>query len=728
MSAERRLEELRARLDLSRGSASLVLVLVDHDAAIEDTKRALAGVIGSLPMAVADLGACDVETGPARWAELTRARAADAYLLSFAPQSPLSGPPFARLLNAERELLRRLAGPLVLVVSGETERVLRRHAPDFFTWIAQTYELPAATEIANLAKRLGAAPAAVEPVVPDEEPIRFLHVSDIHLRPGRVSRYDQDRVLRGLMAFLERDRAGFPLDVMFVTGDLAQSGAAGEYALVVEFLKRLMDATGVPRERVFVVPGNHDVDRNVGKWLLRTLGKDEEAVAFFEDAKSRAFHTKKLEAYRHAMSELLGDGRPLGLAVGEDAVEMVEVRGSRMAVASFNTAWFAQGDDDKGKLWLGEPNVDRAGQRIADLEARFAVALMHHPLDELHELERDNVGHYLERSFDLLLRGHLHKDKTRAIATQRGGYVEVAGPAAYQGSQWPNGCFLGEIRPEARKVRLRPQAYASGADGWVLDTKVFPDDASEGYVHTFAVTEKRRLKSAATRRLAKAAEEAVRDASPAELESLADQLGVTRSAEAPRRVVVQRTVSAARAQVVDPALWRDSQEHMTELTLVARCNDILHADNARSGGRISPSEPRFLERGLSRIAGMVRELRGRGSGEPRLAPGVLDTAWRNMRVVFNAPCSPRYAPPWSVELWGAAGGPDDQHAVIVVPALPDVAADRESGLGVLDTYLESSHAAHGALVLFNALSPAESEPQLDHAKTPAGRDVLLLRL
>lgn len=66
------------------------------------------------------------------------------------------------------------------------------------------------------------------------------------------------------------------------------------------------------------------------------------------------------------------------------------------------------------------------------------------------------------------------EDAGGPIASQRGGYVEVAAPAAYQGSQWPNGCFLGEIRPKARTVRLRPYAYAAGPDPWVLDTKELP--------------------------------------------------------------------------------------------------------------------------------------------------------------------------------------------------------------------------------------------------------------
>jgi predicted MPP superfamily phosphohydrolase len=547
MTIDPRLAELRLRLEVARGSATLVVTLAEADDAVEGARRALLGILGAAPMNVADLGACDSETGPSRWAKLTREQTADAYLLTFVPGSALAGRPFAELLNTERDWLRELAGPLVLVVSRETEKILRRHAPDFFTWIAQTYELPRASELIALAGQVEPSPVAIEPAVPEEDPIRFLHISDIHLRPQTVKRYDQDRVLRGLVQFLERDREGFPLDLIFVTGDLAHSGKTEEYVLVVELLRKLMEVTGVPAERMFVVPGNHDVDRGVGKWLLRTPANGEAADEFFEDARSRVFHEQKLASYKSGIGGLLGEKRPLGLAVGEEAVELVEVRGARLAVASFNSAWFAQGDDDSGKLRLGEPNVDRAGQRVGDLEVPFAVALMHHPTEELHQDERDNVERYLERSFDLVLRGHLHRNKTRAIASQRGGYVEVAGPAAYQGSPWPNGCFLGEIRPRARSVLLRPYMYASGADPWVIDAKAFPDDDQDGYRHTFMVPEKRRMKSAVTRRREQAVEEAVKMAPPAEQRKLARDLGVAQSGNESLSDLVERTAKAARS-------------------------------------------------------------------------------------------------------------------------------------------------------------------------------------
>lgn len=143
-------------------------------------------------------------------------------------------------------------------------------------------------------------------------------------------------------------------------------------------------------------------------------------------------------------------------------MEVVDVEG-RLARWPRSTPPRSPGDDDKFKLWIGDPNVQRAIDRVADEEALFAIALMHHPFEDLHPVDRTDVERQVERGFDLLLRGHLHNPQAHSLAGRlRGGFIQVAAPASYQGSQWGNGCFLGEIRPRARTVRLRPYMYASG--------------------------------------------------------------------------------------------------------------------------------------------------------------------------------------------------------------------------------------------------------------------------
>ncbi|TKD02479.1 metallophosphoesterase family protein [Polyangium fumosum] len=729
MTPEARIEELSARLSLAQGSPSLLVVVAESDATLDEARGLLVGILQRAPMHMEDLGACDVDMGPARWVELTHERAADAYVLSAAPWGPFSGGAFAGLLNAEREFLRRLAGPVLLVVSRETERILRQKAPDFFTWAARTYELPAPAELVAMARKLGALPERAPGVPSEEPPLRFLHLSDLHLRPQRVKRYDQDRVLRGLVDFLAQDRARFPLDLIFVTGDLAHSGKPDEFALVVDLFEHLLEVTGVAPSHFFVVPGNHDVDRDVGRWLRRTLDKDEEAIAFFEDEHARRFHMQKLEAYRAALAPLLGQDRALGLGVGAHAVEVVTVRGVRIAVASFNSAFFAQGDDDHGKLWLGEPNVDRASDRITDEGARAAIALMHHPFEELHELERDIIEHRFERLFDLVLRGHMHQPKSRGIASQRGGFVELAAPSAYQGSPWPNGCLLGELRPRSGKVRITPYTYASGADPWVLDTKVFPDDAKDGYAHTFGVPEKKRTPSTLRRHLARATEEAVEAAPEAVQRQVAKELGIEAPSSRMSKAVAKKVARAAAAKVDDPALLAnvvDERRMSTALSKTAA--DELEAEGST---RIPRSDPHFLEKALGRVAEFIhRKLRGKVAKDAAREEMLVQLIATALSHVVDGPVSVERSFPEATRPDIFIGNPNDVPAIrsiIEVHLLRRIGDALPKQFEQIERCLQSGEVAHGALVVVHT-GEGDEEARIEHEKTAAGREVLVLHL
>lgn len=103
-------------------------------------------------------------------------------------------------------------------------------------------------------------------------PICWLHISDIHMSARDA--WSQDVVLTAMCGQIKQQRAkGEAADFILVTGDLAFSGKAGEYALVAEFFDALCAASGVPKERMFCVPGNHDIDRD--RQILCLLGARE---------------------------------------------------------------------------------------------------------------------------------------------------------------------------------------------------------------------------------------------------------------------------------------------------------------------------------------------------------------------------------------------------------------------------------------------------------------------
>jgi len=110
--------------------------------------------------------------------------------------------------------------------------------------------------------------------------ITWLHISDFHIRSGDP--YDRDQVLGALVRSVADYRhQGRSPDLIFATGDIAHSGKQAEYDLVGKFFDDLLTAAGLAKERLFVIPGNHDVDRDLGVGLARTLDSREEADKYF---------------------------------------------------------------------------------------------------------------------------------------------------------------------------------------------------------------------------------------------------------------------------------------------------------------------------------------------------------------------------------------------------------------------------------------------------------------
>ncbi|MGH4024392.1 MAG: trypsin-like peptidase domain-containing protein [Pseudonocardiaceae bacterium] len=119
--------------------------------------------------------------------------------------------------------------------------------------------------------------------------LTVLHVSDPqfghrHLFGGNgLTSTDQahDILFRRLhddLAALAQD-PGLRPDLMVVTGDLAEWGLGSEYEQVVQFLAALTEAVELPRSRVAIVPGNHDVNRRACQaYFFRQEADEREPV------------------------------------------------------------------------------------------------------------------------------------------------------------------------------------------------------------------------------------------------------------------------------------------------------------------------------------------------------------------------------------------------------------------------------------------------------------------
>ncbi|WP_437942820.1 metallophosphoesterase family protein [Sorangium sp. So ce341] len=109
-------------------------------------------------------------------------------------------------------------------------------------------------------------------------------MSDLHVRgPRETEAWRRRRVLgeaweRNLDDLV---KDGIPIDLVCFTGDVADHGTSEEYRPATEFVEATLGRLHVPKERFFVVAGNHDIHRrtNQAAWKkLRSLLFDVPAI------------------------------------------------------------------------------------------------------------------------------------------------------------------------------------------------------------------------------------------------------------------------------------------------------------------------------------------------------------------------------------------------------------------------------------------------------------------
>lgn len=88
--------------------------------------------------------------------------------------------------------------------------------------------------------------------------VRWLHISDFHLNKQGV---DSQRMRNRLPEYLQK--LGLKCDYIFFTGDLRYAPECKFAPQTDLYLKKICESVGNTVDRLFIVPGNHDIDRDI---------------------------------------------------------------------------------------------------------------------------------------------------------------------------------------------------------------------------------------------------------------------------------------------------------------------------------------------------------------------------------------------------------------------------------------------------------------------------------
>lgn len=304
--------------------------------------------------------------------------------------------------------------------------------------------------------------------------VRCLHISDVHL--SGLNLYDENRLASSLCAALPKlaERFGHP-DFIVFSGDIAKTGAVREYHEATKFFDKLLEATSISKDRLFVVPGNHDVDRKRSTGLARTLTSRTESDSLFSGDPVPHIANRQIN-FKNWYEEYFEHKREFLFSTTVQHPIEFDVEGTSFSIWCINSAAFSFDDHDQGKLLIGQRCLEEALDQCTREKDSLQIAVLHHPLFWLSEVERSSIKALLKDNFDLVLHGHLHETSIEAVIDDTAGVIIAAAGAVYQGSQWPNTAHFLEFSESS--VRVLPIMYIpSPRETWALDTSVFPDSA-----------------------------------------------------------------------------------------------------------------------------------------------------------------------------------------------------------------------------------------------------------
>jgi len=202
--------------------------------------------------------------------------------------------------------------------------------------------------------------------------LRILHLSDLHERgpreaePWRRRRTLGDAWDRNLAELLQDG----PVDLVCFSGDAADWGLPEEYEAATGFFEAILERLHVSRDRLFLVPGNHDINRKIESdaWqslrMVLSAGVDSLAFSRWMNGRGAAppgveqsWRDRLLEreaAYRKWLRETLKrpELAPDGLGYGVT----LQLPGWTFPIhiLGLDTAWLCGDDSDAGRLHLTE--------------------------------------------------------------------------------------------------------------------------------------------------------------------------------------------------------------------------------------------------------------------------------------------------------------------------------------------------------------------------------------
>ena len=310
--------------------------------------------------------------------------------------------------------------------------------------------------------------------------LTWLHLSDWHHRDFPIDPEEvRDDLVRDIKERSSISRDLEKIDFVVFSGDAAYDGKAEEYEDVKkEFFERILEAAGdVSPRRLFIVPGNHDLDKTelekLPEEFLNEAPTKEEVDKWLKDDLKREQLLRPFKDFRSFVSGYTGQDSP-----DYSNIRTIEVNGKAVSLLGVNSAWFCRRHFDKqgkpkdyGFLRVGKRQIHRPLEQIS--KSDFRIAVLHHSQQWLEYFDGQDVWNRLRKDCHFILHGHGHKPEVTAERGTKGDCVIIPAGASFKEAPTKNSYNFVHLDLESGKGTVFLRCW--NGSGWTRDYLTYPD-------------------------------------------------------------------------------------------------------------------------------------------------------------------------------------------------------------------------------------------------------------
>jgi formylglycine-generating enzyme required for sulfatase activity/predicted phosphodiesterase/energy-coupling factor transporter ATP-binding protein EcfA2 len=317
--------------------------------------------------------------------------------------------------------------------------------------------------------------------------LRYLHLSDFHFdgsQSGNVADiFNRDTVTTSMLKVLEKIvQTGKPFDFVIITGDMAKQGKKEDYEVAKIFCKDLLSVTGLSEKKIYIVPGNHDVDRGNLKEFLCKFSNQDDITSILQDPDLLPPLTKKLSQFNRFANETMGRQAfdTFKFCYSYPYVLNRDEKTVKINIMGFNSALFAGAKGaDKQKIALGKAQVNPVLDKL-DNDALLNIALFHHPFSCFHPEEHVVQNGLIEHA-DFILTGHFHQNYPEELKNPSGKAVKITAGTCFDKREKENAFNFVEIDLKTGEGKVHFYKYLDSQHRWKEDTDLVKEKDGRFY-------------------------------------------------------------------------------------------------------------------------------------------------------------------------------------------------------------------------------------------------------